>query len=165
MFEIVVAVNSENGIGLDNKLPWHDPRDLKKFRLLTSVSRVGRRNAVIMGRNTWNSLPQAVQPLPNRQNIVITSTPLIKEGVLSYDNFQSALDVCQKDTSIDRIFIIGGAKLYAEALLHPDCHIVHKSAIDSDVVCDTFFPSLDMSVWTWIMGDVYMKTTQNAVCM
>jgi hypothetical protein len=57
------------------------------------------------------------------------------------------------DKDIDRILssVVLGCE---EALLHPDRHIVHKSTVDSDVPCDTFFPE-DMSVWNWIMGDLY----------
>lgn len=157
MFEIVVAVDVMNGIGVGNRLPWQAPSDLKKFKQLTTAAPSGLANAVIMGRNTWNSLPNKFKPLPLRQNIVITSTPLMQDSVQTYKTFQGALDACATNTEIHKVFVIGGAKLYAEALFHKDCQIVHKSMIDSSVPCDTFFPQLDMRVWKWINGDMFMR--------
>jgi dihydrofolate reductase len=159
MFEIVVATDKAGGIGIDNHLPWKDRADLKKFKLLTSTCRSGKVNAVIMGKNTWSSIP--IKPLPGRKNIVVTRSTNLHEDISIHTSLQNALDACYRDKDIDRIFVIGGARMYEEALLHPDCHIVHKSTVDSDVPCDTFFPELDMSVWNWIMGDLYMRSVPN----
>ena len=66
MFEIITAIDQNNGIGKNNSIPWNLPKDLKHFKDITENS------FVIMGRNTWNSLPK--KPLPNRINIIISST-------------------------------------------------------------------------------------------
>jgi dihydrofolate reductase/thymidylate synthase len=72
-FSIVVAMDSQQGIGKNNNLPWSLSADLTHFKsLTTTVTHLQKRNAVIMGRKTWNSLPTAFRPLPNRLNIVIT---------------------------------------------------------------------------------------------
>ncbi|HIO89084.1 MAG TPA: dihydrofolate reductase, partial [Candidatus Marinimicrobia bacterium] len=65
---ILVAVSPEGIIGKDNSIPWHYPEDLKRFKKLT----LGK--TVIMGRNTWESIPEKQRPLPDRRNIVITRT-------------------------------------------------------------------------------------------
>ena len=98
---ILVAVSPEGIIGKDNSIPWHYSADLKRFKRLT----LGK--TVIMGRRTWESLP--VKPLPDRRNIVITSSAL--EGVECFQSIDNALATCEGD-----VWFIGGAGIYQEAL-------------------------------------------------
>lgn len=76
---IIVAADLRNGIGIRNTLPWHLSDDLKRFKAITSE------NVVIMGRNTWFSLPK--RPLPNRQNVVLTLEPLNESGAIDRIHF------------------------------------------------------------------------------
>lgn len=69
---IIVAATKSNGIGFDSRLPWRLRKEIKYFAQVTSTAPSGQQNAVIMGRNTWESIPQKFRPLPNRLNVVIS---------------------------------------------------------------------------------------------
>jgi len=69
---LIVAATKANGIGQDSRLPWHLPREMAYFARVTSAAPEGYMNAVIMGRNTWESIPRKFRPLPKRMNIVIS---------------------------------------------------------------------------------------------
>ena len=132
---IIVAVAENNAIGKDNKLLWHLSEDLKRFKRLTSG------NPVIMGKNTYFSLP--VRPLPKRENIVITDVPgeRIDNCIMAY----SIEDAIEKMDSDKENFIIGGASIYRQFMPYADkLYItwVHKS-FDAD----TFFPEVDEKEW------------------
>lgn len=108
---IVVAASENNVIGLDNKLPWHLPDDLKFFKKMTTGM------PVVMGKNTWQSLGKA---LPARTNIVISSTlKTLPEGVLLFDTLAAALAYLEQQ-SREEISIIGGGQLYRSALEQTD---------------------------------------------
>ena len=76
-FHLVLAVSlPEFGIGANGKLPWHLPEDMKHFKQITSNTiDSSKRNAVIMGRKTWDSIPSKFKPLQNRLNVVLTRNP------------------------------------------------------------------------------------------
>jgi len=103
---ILVATSPEGVIGKDNTIPWYYSEDLKRFKRLT----IGK--TVIMGRNTWESLP--IKPLPERRNIVITKSLL--NGVECFRSIDEAVDTCEGD-----IWFIGGAGIYKEAMDLADC--------------------------------------------
>lgn len=131
---IIVAVSVNNVIGHKNKIPWNYPGDLKRFKELTTGQ------TVIMGRNTWESIPAKFRPLPNRRNIVITSQEL--DGVECFTDILSALDTCQ-----NKVWFIGGAQIYKVAMRY--CN-----TIDVTYVPDTirggglvFFPEIDEEVF------------------
>jgi len=75
LLDIVVAATRTNGIGKDGQLPWRLPQEMKHFKAITSAAPTGLRNAVIMGRHTWGSIPKKFRPLANRLNVVLTSNP------------------------------------------------------------------------------------------
>lgn len=70
---LIVAATKTNGIGQNARLPWRLPKEMAYFARVTSNAPAGSRNAVIMGRNTWESIPAKFQPLPNRVNVVIST--------------------------------------------------------------------------------------------
>jgi dihydrofolate reductase len=102
---ILVAISPEGAIGLDGRIPWHHPGDMRRFKRLT----LGK--TVIMGRSTWESLPK--RPLPERRNIVLTSRSI--EGVESFKDLASALATCDGE-----VWIVGGARAYAEGMRFAD---------------------------------------------
>ena len=160
MFEIVVATDDRNGIGLAGKLPWRCRDDMQHFKTLTTASPDETCNAVIMGRLTWESLPAASRPLPGRKNIVLSSSQrsLQVEGVLCAQSLDAALAECVIDPKIHRIFVIGGGRVYAEAIRHHQCTAIHASVVDYVGPCDTFFPEVDQAVWVaaddkWVAAD------------
>ena len=145
-FEIVVAMDAQRGIGNAGKLPWHLPGDLKFFRdLTTKTTAAGKENAVIMGRVTWDSIPSRFRPLPGRVNLVLSRTKDIKFSVdalhaVSFDEALSALDKAPLKNKIERIFVIGGAQIYQEAVRRPECKVLHVTQLLESFDCDAFFP-------------------------
>ncbi|HAN77491.1 MAG TPA: dihydrofolate reductase, partial [Bacteroidales bacterium] len=98
---IIAAMAENRAIGLNNKLIWHLPADLKRFKTLTTGK------SIIMGRKTWDSIGR---PLPNRRNIVITRNPNFNaEGAIIAANLEQALESCVHETEV---FIIGGGEIY-----------------------------------------------------
>lgn len=139
-FDMVVATDANGGIGKDNSIPWRLSDDLKYFRKLTSAAPEGKRNAVIMGRKTWESIPSNMRPLKNRLNIVLSRSPLdLPEGVMSAASLDAAL-LLSKEAGAERCFVIGGAQIYAEGLAHPDLGVIYLTQIEEIFDCDVFFP-------------------------
>ena len=134
MISAIVAVDNNWGIGFNGDLLEHIPEDLKYFKQLTTG------NTVIMGRKTWDSLPN--KPLPNRTNIVITNNTNM-EGQAEFMDLTDAMLYLIYNKN-DDIFIIGGGKIYEELL--PMCNRIYVTKIfkDHDQV-DTYFPNLDES--------------------
>lgn len=147
--EIVVAV-AENGIiGRDNGLPWRLSRDLKHFRELTTG------HAIVMGRNTWESIGRA---LPGRTSIVVTSRPdlPVPEGVLRAGSLDEALERVPPG---QRIFVIGGARLYAEAL--PRADVLHWTTVHGAPDGDVRFPALAAKEWTVAAEETHAADSRN----
>ena len=148
-FDVVVAMDLNSGIGKGGGLPWHLPADLKHFKQLTTTTHsLSQKNAVIMGRKTWGSLPEKFRPLPGRINAVITRNkdlPL-PNAVLRGDSLESVLNqLSAMISAVENIFVIGGAQIFAEALRHPGCRKIYVTQISKKFDCDTFFPPLDSS--------------------
>ncbi|MBU1036564.1 dihydrofolate reductase [Patescibacteria group bacterium] len=144
-FSIIVALDQKRGIGINNKLPWNIKADLKHFSDITINPSNDKQNVVIMGRKTWESLPQSRQPLPQRLNIVLSKqTDLsLPPNVLLYSSLNRALIALEeRKKEIKEIFIIGGGKLYAETIYHPQCSKIYITQILQTFPCDTFFPEI-----------------------
>lgn len=148
-FDLVVACDSNRGIGRENGLPWRLPGDMKHFRELTSnVEDQSKRNAVLMGRKTWESIPEKFRPLPNRVNVVLTrnadyqiaQSTEVANSVVTSSSINAAIEKLSK-LKIEKYFIIGGAHLYEEAVHHPLCNFLYLTEIDETFECDVFFPS------------------------
>lgn len=143
-FDIIAAVNAQDGgIGSDGKIPWAIKQDMQYFRELTTTTiDPNKVNALIMGRKTWESLPK--RPLPSRLNIVISTTQMQIPGAIAFPSFHHALTFLQNETSlVERIFVVGGARVYQEALEHTDLGEVHITRVYPNVeipACDCFFP-------------------------
>jgi dihydrofolate reductase len=130
---IIVATDSQRGIGINNMLPWRLPEDLAHFKRTTSG------HPIIMGRKTFDSIGR---PLPNRRNIVITRNPEWRhDGVDAVTSVDAAAALAGDAGA----FIIGGAQIYDAALPHVDRLIVTEIGKAFD--CDTFFPKINMLQW------------------
>ncbi|MBI5412942.1 dihydrofolate reductase [Candidatus Peregrinibacteria bacterium] len=140
-FSIIAAVDEKNGIGIKGKLPWRLSKDLAYFQDITTDS---GKNAVIMGRTTWESLPKGSRPLKNRLNIVLTRNSDIQlpEGVFKADSIDAALALA-KGKNAEQVFVIGGAQVYAQAIENPNCTRIYLTQVFGDFKCDTFFPKFD----------------------
>ncbi len=145
-FSIIVAVDAAMGVGKDGGLPWHFSEDMKYFKAVTtSEYAAGEQNIVIMGRKTWESLPEKYRPLPGRINVVISSNkdyPL-PQGVLSFISLEASL--AYAETKKGKVFMIGGAKIFAQTIDHAQCNELFLTKIDKDFSCDVFFPTIPPS--------------------
>ncbi len=147
MFNIILATDNNNGIGKNNSIPWNIPEDIELFKSLTS-SVCGINKVVIMGYNTMKSLKNGY--LKNRINIIITSKVIQKniENIYYVSNLNEALSTAYslvgKDSS--RIWVIGGAILYATAIIHPDLHLIYHSQIDNNYDCDVKFELPEVNI-------------------
>lgn len=129
----IAALGNQNQIGHGNNLIWHIPDDLKRFKELT----LG--HVVIMGRKTYESIPEKFRPLPNRTNIVITrDTTYEAPGCIIVHSIEEALKEAKKIED-QEAFIIGGAEIYTQALPYTDK--LYLTLIDSDTPGDSFFPN------------------------
>jgi dihydrofolate reductase / thymidylate synthase len=165
MFDIITAVDENNGIGKNNDIPWNLPTDLNNFKYLTYNS------FIIMGKNTWNSLPK--KPLPDRINIIISSTQkldvnlnisIVKYNtnriicseyniIYVFDSFQTAIDCIHSSDCNKKTFVIGGTQLYQEAINHPDCQTIHLTKIYKKYNCDRFFPKIPYTFKLYTVSD------------
>jgi dihydrofolate reductase len=137
-FEVVVAYCvPSRGIGMKGTIPWRLPADLEHFYQIT------KGGVVIMGKNTWESIPISKRPLKDRINIVLTRHPEQLSGNPDaiYTSLSEALGYCSSDK---KIFVIGGSKLYEESINHPNCCRIHITEIYKNVECDTFFPFIHL---------------------
>ena len=104
---MIVATDNKNGIGLNNSIPWNSPEDMKHFSKTTKGS---GNNAILMGKNTWLSLPK--KPLPNRDNLILSTTECWSgEKIKTYTNIDNFKNDCINN-NYDDIWIIGGQKVY-----------------------------------------------------
>ena len=130
---LIVATDRNNGIGINNTLPWRLPEDLAFFKRITSG------HAIIMGRKTFDAIGR---PLPNRRNIVVTrNTAWAHAGVETTNSLDQAVAIAGED----EVFIIGGAQIYRDAISLADRLIVTE--IDAEFACDAFFPPVDAAQW------------------
>jgi len=129
----LIYARSRNGvIGREGQLPWHLPADLAHFKQTT----LGQ--AVVMGRKTWDSLPERFRPLPGRTNIVIThQKDWQAAGALVAHSLDQAMALCPES---EPLWVIGGAEVYAQAL--PLASTVVVTEIDMDVQGDAHAPHL-----------------------
>ena len=153
-FTIIAAIDQNYGLGKDNGIPWHIPNDMKWFKAHTSTVVVeGTRNACIMGRRTWDSLPDSFRPLSNRVNIVVSSNLEldVPEGVFVAPSLDAALTLVEQGDLKDQVgevFVIGGAKLYETAIQHANLQRLILTYVWNTFKCDCFFPEWDASQFT-----------------
>lgn len=136
---IIAAVGHHRAIGRDGKLPWHIPEDLKRFKRLTNG------HALLMGRGTWESIGR---PLPGRRNVVLSTSPLA--GVESYGSLEESIRAL---ASVEKVFVIGGGKVYAQLIDRAD--ELYLTLVDRDVQADTFFPPYEH-----LLGTVFRETAR-----
>ncbi|CAN5333727.1 dihydrofolate reductase DfrA [soil metagenome] len=132
---IIAALGQNNEIGIENKLPWEIPEDMKRFRDTT------RGHSVIMGRKTFESIGRL---LPNRKNVIITKNHNFSapEGAIVVSSLEDAIKASVDD---GEVFIIGGSQIYKEAL--PYVSKMYLTHISREFDADTFFPDFNHDEW------------------
>jgi dihydrofolate reductase len=142
----ILAMDIHRLIGARNGLPWHIPEDMKRFRLLTSGQ------VIIMGKNTYHSLPDGFRPLPNRRNIVISREGI--DGVESFASIEESLDSLHSE-GVQEVFVIGGAMIYNQffekwLIDQVDLTLI-DGTYDGDIYVDEFrdqFHEIDREVFS-----------------
>ena len=145
---IIAAVAKNRAIGFENKLIYWLPNDLKRFKALTTG------HTIVMGRKTFESLPKGA--LPNRRNVVLTRTTKELPGCDVYPSLEEALKSCKPD---EDIYIIGGARVYEQALPFAD-RLCLTEVDDTPKEADAFFP--DYSNWQIARKEEHEKDEKHA---
>ena len=145
---IIAAVAKNRAIGFENKLIYWLPNDLKRFKALTTG------HTIIMGRNTYLSLPKGA--LPNRRNVVLSSTISELPGCDVYPTLDAALKSCRPD---EDIYILGGARVYEQAISMAD-RLCLTEVDDTPAQADAFFP--DYSDWQMVNKEAHPKDERHA---
>lgn len=137
MISLIAGISQNNCIGFNGQLPWHIPEDLKHFREVTAGK------TVLMGRKTWESLPEKFRPLPNRTNIIITRQTdyAVPAGVEVY----ATIDEATAKHPAEEIMVIGGAEIYKQTI--DQANALHITHINQTVAGDAYFPEIDLNVW------------------
>ena len=144
MISIIAAVAKNRAIGFKNKLIYWLPNDLKRFKALTTG------HTIIMGRNTFESLPKGA--LPNRRNVVLSTTVSELPGCEVFPSLDAALNSCRPD---EDIYIIGGAHVYEQALDKAD-RLCLTEVEDTPAEADAFFPDYNTG-WHEIAREAHTK--------
>lgn len=148
MITIIAAVARNRAIGFENKLLYWLPNDLKRFKALTTG------HTIIMGRNTFESLPKGA--LPNRRNVVLSRTTKELPGCEVFPTLEEALQSCRPE---EDIYIIGGARVYEQAIRFAD-RLCLTEIDDTPKDADAFFP--DYSDWKVETKETHPKDEKHA---
>jgi dihydrofolate reductase len=144
---IVACINKRLALGLNNDLLYRLPSDLAHFKSLT------RGGVVIMGKNTFDSLP--IKPLKDRVNIVITKDQdFTHDGVIVVHSIEECLSVCQSDYSDKSIFVIGGSSIYRQFLVADVVTSMVITEVFDDKAGDVYFPNI-FNEGLWILEDEF----------
>lgn len=153
-FSIVVARAQNQGIGYRGDLPW--PRLAQDLKFLakktTQTDNKDKQNAIIMGRRTWESIPERIRPLKNRYNIVLSSrkSEELPGAHLVCPALSVAMETIQSpplSDLIESVFILGGASVYEEAMRSPCCEKLYITEVLAEFPADVFFPPVDTTVF------------------
>ena len=150
MLSIIVAKAQNNIIGKDNKLLWHIPEDLKRFKDITTG------HTIIMGRKTFESLGRV---LPNRKHIVFTQNPDFKVNDENVKIVHSMLEIQEYIENKEENFVIGGAMIYN--LLMPYVNKMYITEIHKDFEGDTVFPKINLDIWKEVSREKGEDIEQN----
>ena len=148
MISIIAAVAKNRAIGFENKLIYWLPNDLKRFKALTTG------HTIIMGRNTYLSLPKGA--LPNRRNVVLSTTIKELPGCEVFPTLEAALKSCKGD---EDVYIIGGARVYEQAMALAD-RLCLTEVDDTPKEADAFFP--DYNDWKIDKKEAHPKDERHA---
>ncbi len=138
---LIVAMDKNHGIGKNNDLMWHLPRDMKFFKSTTE------NHVVIMGRKNYDSIPEKYRPLSSRENVIITRNPDFKAmDCLTFLSLEDALKHFEREQNRE-IFIIGGGEIYKLAMSMDCVDKMYITHVNGSFDADTFFPEFDKNDW------------------
>jgi dihydrofolate reductase len=137
---LIVAMSKNRVIGINNSLPWHLPEDLKRFSKLTSG------HAVLMGRKTFDSLPEKFRPLPNRLNLVLSRNVdlILPDGVVKINHIEDLFTNIEKWEKIfisDQLWVIGGEEIYRQTCKY--AKNIFVTLVEEIYEGDAYFPEIE----------------------
>jgi len=142
---LIVAMSRDGVIGKDNRLPWHLPADLKRFKELTMG------HTIVMGRKTWESIGRL---LPGRRSVIVTRNSEYRvEGAVMASSLEAAIAAVQND---DEVFVIGGEQIFRLAMNVADR--IYLTIVQTDVAGDTFMPAIDPAHWRRVSSESHVGT-------
>ncbi len=141
---MIAAVAEDNGLGLDNKLVWHIPRDLKHFKESTHG------HCIIMGRKTFESLPKA---LPDRKNIVLSRKNITYKNAIVVNSIEKAIEEIKNDS---KPYIVGGGEIYRLFMNYSS--YIELTRIHHKFKSDTFFPRINLNEWEVVKRENVSKS-------
>jgi dihydrofolate reductase len=145
---LIVAMSRNAVIGKDNRLPWHLPADLKRFKELTMG------HTIVMGRKTWASIGR---PLPGRRSVIVSRNPdFHADGAVVAHTLDAALAASPDD---NEIFIIGGEQIFRLAM--PHANRIYLTIVQADVEGDTFMPAIDPGQWRKTFSEAHAVSESN----
>ncbi len=148
---LIVAAASNNAIGMEGKMPWHLPNDMKHFKNITWGM------PVLMGRKTFESLGKV---LPGRKNIVITRQPGWKApGTVIVGSIEDGLFVA-RETDAREVMVIGGGEIYRA--LFDRAKRIYLTRVEAEPEADTFFPVIDPKRWYLVSQKNHEADEKNA---
>lgn len=155
LISLIAAASTNRVIGVDQKLPWHLPEDLKHFKETTSG------HHILMGRKTWETFPK---PLPNRTSMVLSGKKLdLPEDVFGFLSIQEAIKKA-KEAEETELFVIGGGEIYAHTL--PLANRIYLTHVYTKIENGTaFFPPIKASEWQIVKSVRFKKDEKNAFDM
>lgn len=143
---VIVAVEKNNGIGKNGKIPWDLKRDMQHFKKITTTTKnSAKQNAVVMGNITWESLPNFARPLAGRKNLILARDLNYKpdrKNIPVKHSIEDGIKALKEDDSVETIFMIGGASIYRQSVEMPDLDGIYITRIENSYDCDTFFPQI-----------------------
>jgi dihydrofolate reductase len=150
----LVALSNNNVIGVDNDLPWRLKKDLQHFSAYT------QNKVIVMGRKTFESIGR---PLPNRKNIVISSTISSTSEVQVVNSLEQAISEARnwnrENSLVEEIVLIGGGYIFKDSI-----NLVNKlvlTRVDCDINGDVFYPSIDLDKWRMISNESFIQDEDN----
>jgi len=149
---MIAAIDKHHGIGKNNNIPWHLPKDFKHFKQTTL------NKCILMGRSTYDSIGR---PLPKRTTIIMTKN---KDYSLNHPNVRVANDMYDvsyilHSMNFHEIYICGGQQIYE--LFLPEADELILSMLMKEYGCDRFFPDIDEKEWDFDEGTVHLKDEKN----
>ena len=140
-FNIIAAADDNGGIGLDNKIPWCEPDDMKFF---STITKGNGNNAIVMGNNTWKSLPN--KPLKKRDNLILSRKTLEDgDGYKYFNNVDDVISYC-RGKKYETVWIIGGAEIYKYFMDIDIVNTIYINRLNKNYNCNVFFPNIPISM-------------------
>ncbi|KAH0954858.1 hypothetical protein HN011_010138 [Eciton burchellii] len=143
--ELIAAACENMGIGINGQLPWRLKSEMAFFTHMTTHTKdANKKNVVLMGRRTWDCIPDKYRPLKDRLNMVLTSQSFdYGNKAIPCKSIPHALElIAQMQDQVERVWVIGGSRVYEAAMKSPHFGRLYLTRIKKEFDCDTFFPPI-----------------------